>query len=268
MRRKADWYLKEYKEQWDKYLKDRPERWQVVSTPGGDSLGVYETFLSPHVALRIGTSLNCGDKVCDYGQASIKTYLFAAGGACANIVPSKSNDYRKGILSNTKHSTGYKWRKRIDTWKRNVDKAINAAIKEYRSEAANFDLLAQNANLACSGKPANITNSRELQRIRATYFALSTILKRQGENNNNFGVPWLKSGIAQAQQIAQRLKTSGIVDPGAKKWILGVYKHKAFGRELLQLANGWLRRNTKDKAFKGKLANRQAVRKVLRRLRK
>lgn len=262
--RKADWYLQEYKQQWEQFLGDRPERWTKVQSEGGTSLGVYETQLSPFVVLRIGTSLTCDNKVCDYAQASIKTYLYASGGACARVTPSLSGAYLNGILSNTQHTTGLKWRKRIDTWKRNVSQSIDIAIREYNSDSANFDRLAQNANLVCSGETVDVSQEREVQRMRATYYAMDTLLKKQLKSGSDYGVPWLESGLEQLTEIANRVKSSGIVDPGAKRFIAKVYQHKGFGDQLLKLAQDWLKRK-KDNDFKGKLAHRQAVRRVLRR---
>lgn len=263
--RRADWYLQEYKEQWEQFLGDRPEQWEKVSTESGASLGVYETKLSPFVALRIGTSLTCGDKVCDYAQASIKTYLYAIGGGCEKNRPSTNQAYLNGILSNTQHSTGLKWRKRIDSWKRNVGSSIDTAISEYKSDKANFDLLAQNANKVCSGESIDVSQSRELLRLRATYWAMDTLLKQQISNNSTFGVDWLEKGLSQLTAVANRVKKTGLVDPGSKKFLAAVYQHKAFGTQLLNLAQSWLKKNSSDGDFKGKLANRQAVRKVLRR---
>ena len=258
--KRADWYLKEYRRQWEEFLGERPEKWVRVSTPGGDSLGVYETFLSKNVALRIGTSITCGDKVCDYADASIKTYLFAVGGACAKVAPSTNKKYLQGILSSTKSTTGVKWRKRIDTWKKWVNKSINTGIKEYRSNAAQYERLAVNANLGCSGEKGNIgDNQREVMIVRATYFAMRELITSKKQRNDMFGMDWLEKGLKKVEVIGKEVKKSGVPNLGAKNYISNIYKHRSFGNELLRLAKSWLRRQTPQYDFSGKLANRNLI---------
>ena len=265
--KRADWYLKEYRRQWEDFLNERKEKWVRVSTPGGDSLGVYETFLSENVSLRIGTSITCGDKVCDYADASIKTYLFAVGGACAKVAPSTNKKYLQGILSSTKSTTGVKWRKRIDTWKKWVNKSINAGIKEYRSNAAQYERLAVNANLGCSGEKGDIgDNQREVMIVRATYFAMRELITSKKQRNDLFAMDWLERGLKKVEVIGKEIKKSGVPNLGAKNYISNIYKHKVFGNELLRLAKSWLRRQKQRYEFSGKLAANEFSKKAAKEL--